>query len=742
MSFLNKTALIVTLLIPYLSNAQLKTVVKDTISILDEITITANKFPEQKKYIAQQVLTLNSKYISNANAQNTADLLASIGNVFIQKSQLGGGSVTLRGFEANRNLLVIDGVRMNNLIYRSGHLQNIITSDQSSFERIDVLFGPASTIYGSDALGGVIAMYTKKPLLSSSQKNQIELNAFSRYGSVDNEITAHVDVNAGNQKLASFTSLSFSDFGDLKSGRNNNPFYKEGYAKRLYYVDRINNKDSLMTNTKPYLQLFSGYHQYDIVQKFLLKSSANKEHGLNLQFSNSSDVPRYDRLTNPAPTVSSAAGLKYAAWYYGPQTRLLAAYDFNLKSNSGFFQQIHYGVNYQHVVESRHTRKFNSTALQNRNENVNIWGFNLDMNRKRNQHDIRVGIDAQYNTLQSTADQLNINTGEISKLDTRYPDGKNNMLNLAAYFSHSWKKNKIITFTDGIRAGFTSLHSTIADTSFFHLPYNDINQKNAVYSGNAAVIFNFKNGWKNSFQISTGFRVPNIDDLSKIFESAPGAIIVPNEQLKPEKTITIETSISKYSNNKLNWENNIYYTKFFDAIVTGPFNYNGKDTINYDGTMSQVLANQNQRKAFIYGFSSNLKMNLTRNFDLIITANYTHGEIVTDSVNSPLDHIPPFIMTLKTNYQYQKWGFGLNVNYNGWKRISDYNLNGEDNEQYATSAGMPAWLIVNFRTSYKLNNRLNIQAGVDNIFDTQYRTFASGIDGAGRNIFVSLKYHK
>ena len=742
MSLIKKTAFITMLLFPYLTNAQTKLSTKDTVSFLDEVTITANKFPENKKYVAQQILNLNSKYISNANAQNTGDLLASTGNVYIQKSQLGGGSITLRGFEANRNLLVIDGVRMNNLIYRSGHLQNIITTDQNSIDRIEVLFGPASTIYGSDALGGVIAMYTKKPMLSLNNKKQIELNAFSRYGTVDNEITAHVDVNAGNQKIASFTSLSFSVFGDLKSGRNKNPFYDGTYSERNYYVDRVNNKDSLMVNNKPYLQLYSSYHQYDIVQKFLLKTSPNKEHGLNVQFSNSSDVPRYDRLTDPAPTVTSAAGLKYASWYYGPQTRLLAAYDFNQKSSNGFFQQIHYSINYQHVEESRHTRKFNSTSLQNRIENVNVFGANLDMNRKHNKHELRFGIDAQYNTLQSTANQLNINSGESSKLDTRYPDGKNNMLNVAAYFSHTWKKNNTVTFTDGIRAGFSNLHSTITDTSFFHLPYNDINQKNAVYSGNAAVIFNYKNGWKHSIQVSTGFRVPNIDDLSKIFESAPGAIIVPNEQLKPEKTITIETGISKYSNNKLNWENNFYYTRFFDAIVTGPFNYNGRDSINYDGSMSKVLANQNQRKAFIYGFSSNLKINLTRNLDLSIAATYTRGEIVTDSVNSPLDHIPPFMANLKANYQYQKCSLSFIVNYNGWKRIADYYLNGEDNEQYATSDGMPAWATANFRASYKFNNLLNLQAGVDNIFDTQYRTFASGINAAGRNVFVSLRFHK
>jgi len=742
MSFNKKIAFVVMLLFPFFTNAQTKTAAKDTISFLDEVTITANKFPEKKKYIAQQILSLNAKDISIANAQNIADLLASTGNVFIQKSQLGGGSVTLRGFEANRNLLVIDGVRMNNLIYRSGHLQNVITTDQSSFDRIEILFGPASTIYGSDALGGVIAMYTKKPMLSFNDKKHTELNAFSRYGTVNNEITGHVDVNTGNQKLASFTSLSFSAFGDLKSGRNKNPFYHGIYAERNYYVETVNNKDTLIKNSKPYLQINSKYHQYDIVQKILLKTSANKEHGLNVQFSNSSDVPRYDRLTDPAPTVSSAAGLKYASWYYGPQTRLLAAYDFNQKSSNGFFQQIHYGINYQLVEESRHTRKFDSSTLQNRNEKVNVWGANLDMNRKHNKHELRVGIDAQYNTLQSTANQLNINTGESSKLDTRYPDGKNNMLNVAAYFSHTCKKNKTVTFTDGFRAGLSNLHSRIEDTLFFRLPYNIINQKNAVYSGNVAVLFNYKNGWKNSFQVSTGFRVPNVDDLSKIFESAPGAIIVPNDQLKPEKTITFETGVSKYSSNKLNWENNFYYTRFFDAIVTRPFNFNGKDSIYYDGSMSQVLANQNQRKAFIYGFSSNLKINLTRNFDLSIATTYTRGEIVTDTINTPLDHIPPFMANLKANYQYQKWSLGLIVNYNGWKRIADYCLNGEDNEQYATSEGMPAWATANLRASYKFNNMLNIQVGVDNIFDTQYRTFASGINAAGRNVFVSLRFHK
>ena len=78
------------------------------------------------------------------NPQTTADLLGQIGSVFIQKSQMGGGSPMIRGFATNRVLMVADGVRMNNAIYRSGNNQNIISIDPFSLEDAEVIFGPGS----------------------------------------------------------------------------------------------------------------------------------------------------------------------------------------------------------------------------------------------------------------------------------------------------------------------------------------------------------------------------------------------------------------------------------------------------------------------------------------------------------------------------------------------------------------------------------------------------------------------
>ena len=732
------TTLILLLMLSQLSYSQVNTT--DTAQIksinLNEVVISVNKIVESQRTIAQHVQVITAKEIASSQSQSTAELLSNTAGVFVQKSQLGGGSPVLRGFEASRILLVVDGVRMNNIIYRAGHLQNVVTLDNNILDRTEILFGPSSTVYGSDALGGVINFYTKQPLLATSDKNtNLKVNFLSRYGSVDNELTNHLDFNIGTKKFASLTSFTFSRFDDLKGGKNQNPFYTTSFGERPYYLERKDDKDSLVKNSDRYLQVQSGYSQYDLLQKFLIQQNDHLSHGINLQFSNSTDVPRYDRLTDP-----KGSGLSYAQWYYGPQRRLLTAYDLNLKNPESTFQSIHFGVNYQNIEESRHTRKFNNDNLTHRTENVNVIGVNVDFQKIINSNNIRIGLDGQYNTLKSTANSENIVSSEISPLDTRYPDGDNTMLNTALYFSHTWQINNELILTDGIRVGFSKLHSTFVDTSFYHFPFTEVTQNNPVYSASIGIINNPSDDWKLSLLFSTGYRVPNVDDLSKVFESSAGQVIVPNPELKPEQTFNSELGLTKIFGEKTRWDNSIYYTRFFDAIVTDKFTFNGQDSIIYDKEMSQVMANQNKKNAYVYGFSSNLTSRCSENFLLSFMMNYTYGRIKTDTSDYPLDHIPPFMARLQITYNFKNFSADFFVNYNGWKKLKNYNMGGEDNQQYATPEGMPAWFTVNFRASYKVYKMITLQAGVENIFDTQYRTFASGINAPGRNIFASLRF--
>jgi len=207
--------------------------IKDTTKInqLEEVILSSVRVPKKKEVLPIQVESINLKQIEFQNFQNTADLLSNSGTLVVQKSQQGGGSPTIRGFEASRVLLLVDGIRMNNLIFRSGHLQNVITVDENLLENVDIFYGPTSTLFGSDALGGTINMTTKKAKFLSAKTPTFSGTISTRYSSVNEEKSGHFDFNYAQENWASLTSFSYNDFGDL---RNAEWFY--GPQKRLLAV--------------------------------------------------------------------------------------------------------------------------------------------------------------------------------------------------------------------------------------------------------------------------------------------------------------------------------------------------------------------------------------------------------------------------------------------------------------------------------------------------------------------------
>jgi hemoglobin/transferrin/lactoferrin receptor protein len=713
----------------------------DSTVMLNELIITANKFPEMKNQLTQQVYVVTERQIKTLSAQNTADLISNSGMVGMQKSQQGGGSPQLRGFEASRVLLVIDGVRMNNLIYRAGHLQNIITMDNNSLERAEILLGPSSTAYGSDALGGVIHFRTKSVKLSDDASMRISGNGMYRYSSANNENTYHADVNLGGAEIGSFTSITVSDFGDLKMGEKTNGALGESFGLRPEYVVRSsdNTTDVVVKNGDPYVQKFSGYSQIDFIQKMLYKPNAAISHELNLQYSTSGNIPRYDRLTDRRD-----GNLRYAEWYYGPQTRFMGAYSFGLNLGYSLADEIKATLSYQNVEESRHDRSFGSVQRRNQVEKVDVMGLTIDFQKTFSRNVLRYGFDGQFNKLSSTAYRYNISDGTRSSVQTRYPDGDNTMNYSALYFTHTLNVNELVTITDGARIGISKLQSTFENKTFFPYPFDEVNQKNTYASGNLGLLVKPRPELHFALMGSTGFRVPNVDDLSKVFESLapsdgnPGKLVLPNPDVAPEKTFNLDLAVNNQIAGTLFLENRVFYTWFYDAIVLDAFTFNGESTTIFEGGEYNVYANQNKRKAWIKGFSSMLRGNIGKSFTLSASYNYTKGRIDNGSSETPLDHIPPAFGRVSAGIKKDIHSFELFSNFNGWKRIDDYFLNAEDNEQYAPSKGMPSWYTINFRYNVMIAKRFDFLLGVDNIADLQYRTFSSGINAPGRNFIFRL----
>lgn len=703
---------------------------------LNEMVVSANKIEENKRFVAQQVQSLTAQQIALLNPQSSADLLAQSGYVLVQKSQQGGGSPILRGFEASRVLLVIDGVRMNNLIYRAGHLQNVVTIDPNILERVEVLFGPSSTVYGSDALGGVIHFRTKNPLLTEGSGLLVKGSAFARFGRVNQEKTGHFDLNLGGKRFGSLTSVSYSDFGDLRMGAKTQAL-DTLWGLRKQYVERINGKDSLIKNGDVYVQKQTAFKQYDVLQKFMFKPNTTTTHLLNFQLSSSTDVPRYDRLTDPR-----GAGLNSSQWYYGPQRRILAAYQFQKTGLSGFFNAINFNANYQDVEESRHNRNFGAEFRTSRIENVKVYGATLDFQRTSDAHDLRVGLEGQANSVVSTAYRFSVLTEKTATQSTRYPSGDNTMSNIAAYFTHTWKINEALVLTDGLRLAQVNLKSTFTDKTFYNFPFSEAKQNVLGWSGNLGLIYSPQADFKLSAMGSTGFRVPNIDDMTKVFDSARGKVVVPNNDIKSEKTYNIDLSATKSFNNVFSVEGTFFYTAFRDALVVDKFTFNDQDSIVYDGVKSAVFANQNKSKANILGVSLTLKADIAEGFGAYAMYNYTKGRVQnSNGTASPLDHIAPAFGRIGVQYNTKKLKTEFFSDFSAWKNLADFSASGEDNLVYATPKGMPSWWTLNLRASYKVAKELHFQAGIENIMDINYRVFASGIHGAGRNIYGAVRYN-
>jgi len=729
---------------------------------LIEIVVSGNKFAEKKKNIVQKIDIISSSYIKKANAQNMGDLLMSTGNVFVQKSQQGGSSPVIRGFEASRVLFVVDGVRMNNLIYRSGHLQNIITVDQNILESAELLQGPSSTLFGSDALGGAVHMISKQPILSKeNKKTKISANFLSRYSSANAEKTNHVDVSVGWKKFGLLTSITRSDFGDSKIGKRDMKGF-EGFGTRPSYIQPFNGTtgDTIVKNSNDRIQRFSGYTQTDFTQKMLYKPNANTSHGLNIQYSTSSDVPRYDRLQD-----TMAGLLRYASWYYGPQKRSLFAYTFSANNIKGFFKEYNATLSYQSIEESRITREYKRyDGFDKRIEQVGVTGLTIDARKKLKEDEITAGIDMQLNDLRSTASRTNLLTNAILPLDSRYPDGKNRMNNFGVYTQHIHKfKGQKWILNEGLRIQYIALQSNIINNSFFALPVTNIVQKNTAITGNIGMVYMPSTSTRIKFGYASGFRAPNIDDLAKIFESSTSAkqVVVPNANLKPEFTHGFDAELVKALGKAVEFEVGAFYTNFTNAIIKAPFRLNGKDSMMYNGVQSQVLASQNVNQAYILGGNVRLSIKAGKNWKFNSTFNFTKGRFRTDATKStqvyqlqpngnyalvqskvstkPLDHIPPAFGKMSIGYDNQKLYAELNMLFNGWKKLDQYNADGEDNAQYATAKGTPAWQTINLKTGLQVHQRLGIHAGIENIFDLNYRYFASGFSAPGRNYIVSLR---
>ncbi len=732
-------------------------------NLLGEVVVIG-KSDALEDEVPHEIDKVTAKDIAVTNSQTAADALRDNANVFVQKSQGGGGSPVIRGFEANRVLLVVDGVRMNNAIYRNGHLQNAITVDNSVIERMEVIYGPGSLMYGSDALGGVVHFRTRDPKINYSQETEEKLTtgAFVRYATANTEKTIHLDIDYGGRKWGSLTSISYSNFGDIRAGSKRDTLYPD-FGRRNFYAVREDEKDLIYKNNNPDLQIGTGYSQTDFLQKLKFQPHDSLYFILNLQASTSSNIDRYDQLTT---FVNDENNLKWIEWYYGPQNRLMASFKTRMLGKTALYDKGTIIAAVQNIKEDRFRRKYSKARREFNKERVSVYSITMDLDKalgKSGQNNFFYGLEANYNTVDSRAGRIHLKDETVSyDINTRYPSGGSTLHNYAGYANYRWRtRDSTLNFNGGVRYTTIGLNSTFGadDPIAWPQEYLDgIRNSNSAFTWGAGLTFNGKKNFQMRALMSTAFRSPNIDDFGKIREKN-GFISIPNPDLKPEHATNYEITIGKQFGKLRSSSGNKKTGKVFKISATG-FMTELKDAIvrsngalpNGDSLLFNLIVqdNVNADNGTVKGLSFNLMMKLNETWELGSSYNITKGEreisFGDTTYVAPLDHIPPtYGQTYLTFNKGPVLIKGV-IRYNGYKPLSAYGqtANGSitgtsDNVEYATPEGTLAWTTFNIYTSFKINDRINFDLAAENLTDLHYRPFASGISAPGRNFIVALR---
>lgn len=700
---------------------------------LNQVVISAVRWQQKKSDLPARLSSMGEKEFYFQNPQTAADLLQVNDQVFIQKSQLGGGSPMIRGFSTNRLLYSVDGVRMNTAIFRSGNLQNVISLDPFSIEQTEVLFGPGSVIYGSDAIGGVMNFQSLSAQLSTND-SMINYGSTSlRYSSANQEQTIHSHFGLGWKKWAALSSFSFSKFDDLRMGSNGPKDYE-----REVFVERVNEADIIINNPNPNIQVPSGYQQKNFLQKIRYKPNKQLDIIYGFHYSESSDYARYDRHLRERNNRP-----RYGAWYYGPQKWMMNLIQLNWKRNLALFDQMNLRLAQQSFEESRNSRDFGSLIKEKRIENVEAYSLNLDFQKKWNKHSFYYGLEAILNDVKSKGFDKNIGTGLSEKGPSRYPNS--NWYSTGIYLNDHLQLSNRFILELGARYNFTYLESAF-DTSFYPFPFTKAILQNKSITGNVGIVFKASEKVKLYGSAAKAFRSPNVDDIGKVFDSEPGSVVVPNPQLEAEEAYNIEYGFDLMIAKKIRLDGAVYYTWLDQAMVRRDFSLNGKDSIVYNGELSQVQAIQNAAKAEVFGFQFGLQISFNKNLSLKSNFNYQEGvEEMDNGENSPSRHAAPWFGSLRLNYSKKQFQAEFYLLANGERAYKDLNIGerGKAEIYAADKLGRPyspAWYTLNTKINYSFNSHFNLSLGLENILDKRYKTYSSGIAAPGRNFISSIRY--
>lgn len=664
--------------------------------LLNVTTVSGVRHEQRIIDSPRSISVITAEEIGKKNFRSTPEALNELLGILVQETNYGGGSPIIRGLIGNQILILIDGIRLNNAIFRLGPNQYLNTIDLNQIERIEVVRGPGSVLYGSDALGGLINIITKSR--KEYRKDlDIDTRLFCRYASADNGKTGRIDLN-GNIKNTGITGgFSYKIFGDLRVG--------DGVG----------------------LQPFTSYDEWDLDLKMNLELSKRQNVSIGLQKVEQLNLPRTDKLI-------SGSDLKHE-WDPEGRDLLYAQYEFG-KINS-LVNELCAGISYQNQLEDLYIITSSKPKIQQELHNeVKSVGFTFQLNSTLGEHQLLTyGAEYYADNIESHRVDVDITTGTRTNKNGTFADGST-YRSTAGFLQNEIRMMKTLSLTLGFRYSSFDAQATVDDSLTGTIK---VHSTPTALTTSARALYKLTENFVVTFGVGQGFRAPNIDDLT-ILESFGSGFEVPNPNLKPEQSINYEIGL-KAQHRKFTGSLYYFLSNYKDIIERGPGTFNNLPFLDNNGNGIQdpgeqsVFQRKNIGKARIQGVEAEGQIQILSTWTVLGNLAWIRGDNLVN--NTPLRRIPPIKGKFGIEWRLKK---NLWVEcYNLFATKQDRLAPGDQTDPRIPIGGTPGFLTYNIRGGLDLNRFGNVTVSWENITDKAYRLHGSGIDGPGINLVVGYE---
>ena len=656
---------------------------------VEEILVTRSRVTDLVGASASATQVLSRSQIEDASPLVLTDALRLEGVLHVQTTTAGQGSPFIRGLTGSALLNLVDGMRLNHAIYRSAPNPYLALVDANLVERIVVERGPGSVRYGSDAMGGSIAVVTRRPRFEGDSW-ETRGQVVGLFGSADLARGIRAEVEGGRRGLGVRGGFSALGTGDLRGGG-----------------------DTGRQEPSDFRSLAADF-------ALLYEPGEKQSFGLDVQWLQQPKTPRYDELV----AGYGQAQPDDSEFFYEPLERLFAHARYERRGlYPGRVDALRFDVAYQRIRDDRRTRDFESPIQKREHNASHLLGLTFT-GESAPGHGVFLswGGDVYLDRISSSRHERNLDTGEQRGIAPRFPDGSR-MDSYGIYLDLDYDFSERTSLTAGVRYSFFDIHvKSSPDVPSEHLRVGD-------FTGGLGVRHELRPGLQVLAGFRRGFRAPNIFDIGTLGQRPGNRFNVPSSDLDPESLYSWDAGL-RWDAEPFEGELMAYYVRYDDkieSVLTGE-EFQGRD----------VVQSANEKRVRLAGFEASASVQLCDPVLLRGHLLYTWGEQEDSSGDvQPADRIPP--LQGRLGIVSEVWEGVVIEPYVRFAAAQNRLSERDRRDPRIDPSGSDPWVTVNLRSRWEISTDLSLVADLRNLNDAKYRELGSGIEAPGVGIVLSLR---